>query len=1768
MKRALIVATVLVLVMVLAPVQESPVRVLPSKTIPAIVPQGRGMEKAVGSAGGQGQPTQAIEYFATQMTSQRVSIMNSYSNTSYHSGVIDLSGHQISGWTLYRVTMDVSNITAAPERESVTDPDPAQNTVGNVFRIYYDSDTALTTDALAQGFYSDQPFDGALVNYSIRYWTLIYNPATYGTAYFVVRSDYSDSTSNVTNPVAVQYVTTNTTANITCSLNLLNASTTYYALIDGESLHSAFGVFPDIMWHYQSKATDTLDSRKHLRGGGWPQINSYDAYLLYTFIPWNRTTGTPLDLTGRPDQVDLRANGTLLSAPEAGASSTPDWEFTSPTGENITFIRFTSNQSVYVFHDLTLWYRRITNSDTIWSVSSPGGSVQWNATMAVSYPSVPSKTGQYVNLSVPADWDATGLYEQSAPATNHTQFDQYGTTVVASSMSDGTWTLVSSAPNYVASIDSVSEAVITSNVTIRNYIQDSSSVNASTGSTNLTVSKTGATVWAPQNETVIDGVTTYVWVISNWTTEGGTYLVEVYWANGTEAGFRSVEIHVYIPTSLYATTPTISAYVDSSFDIEVFFNDTFTPEGLNGTRATVQYSFDGGSNTTMGDLGNGTWTATVSTVGMSPGDYEVTVFGTGSYLENHSIVIDVTLVYSTAPLEITWTNGDNITYYQTTTLQVNYTLQNGTAVSGAWVNVTIGGTTWNLTYNGLLGLYEIQLNGSDPVPGIGTYSVSVSAWRVDYESQTNSTLTFTIRPEPTNITVSWTSATFDWTDSRTLVVNYTDSYGTPISGATQLQVLVNGTEYSLQPSGNVYQIVFNNSFDLGHHIVSVNISKYGYVPGTQEGITFDITETVTTLTVTWFPADVVVPYTSDLVLTVDYYYAGGDVPATATVNVSIDGNRYNLTYDGAVWSVAIPASNLGFGQFNATVFAWLYGYEARTNVTYNVTVVVATLTISTTWTSLDLYYTHQGPLNVTVTDQLGSPVFGAEVNASYRGTNYTLTSVDVGVYSITFNGTDGLGTFQIQITVRRYGVFNTTRDLTLNIVETPTTMSIQEIQYLYNGTAGNTLYHDGSVEIRVSVQDVDGLGVDGLVVNVTIGGDTWPLAPQGGGLYTITFQGDALGVGTHDFTVAADTYGYEGISQSDQIVVAAVPTTVLVTSDVPSVIVINATAVFTIRYVDAHTLAPIAPQSVTVDWVGMHDYSVTGDGYEFNISTLMVPLGDNILTITFALENYTNAQYIRVVNVRAAFTLFTAADSHTVPQNETEVFTTTYYDIDHQRPIRSANVTLAIEGTVYPMVHVGEGTYRAEVWVRLDPGTYTITFHAEATGCAANSTTVTLTVTAKRAVVLEVQVPENAVQGSSITVSATLTDEDGNPIVGATIIFEVTARFDNGSEIAQVLSATTNPDGYASQAYQVPQAATELVVEATFRGTYLYWSASVHSQVIQVHPPGLSENLVRTVQFGLPFILLVGAAYLVYTKKHRPSRERKEKRLREQYERFKELCTLRHFMAVYRDRGTCVFYYPFTEERIQPDLISGFITAITTVYGEIKGDGVQGTLEEIQYKGLILNAYSGKYILGVIIMEGEMTGFLRDRLRFFVDIFESQYEDILKDWSGCVDDFDAEWVVSTLHNAINYDWALPHTLNRAAKTKGVERKVVGIIAERLNERGEFHIKDILPDVAQKLKVSEEEALNILLKMHDEGIIQPISISTIVTRQGLGIPGEGEGEALKIVPPESENTEQEEEHRTTEEDTESEPREDDAEQFIEEVERLLREKSDNDEQQTD
>jgi DNA-binding Lrp family transcriptional regulator len=325
-------------------------------------------------------------------------------------------------------------------------------------------------------------------------------------------------------------------------------------------------------------------------------------------------------------------------------------------------------------------------------------------------------------------------------------------------------------------------------------------------------------------------------------------------------------------------------------------------------------------------------------------------------------------------------------------------------------------------------------------------------------------------------------------------------------------------------------------------------------------------------------------------------------------------------------------------------------------------------------------------------------------------------------------------------------------------------------------------------------------------------------------------------------------------------------------------------------------------------------------------------------------------------------------------------------------------------------------------------------------------------------------------------------------------------------------------------------------------------------------------------------IILLGVVVTAYNKRVKPKKRAARASLENQLQIFRDLETLRHFMAVYLDRGTCVFYHPFTDERIQPDLISGFIAAITSVYGEIKGDGVRGTLEEIQYQGLRLNSFSGEFIIGILILEGEMTPLLKERLQFFVDMFENQYDQDLTEWNGLIDCFDPEWIVSTLTSAFNYSWLFAHRFGPTQKVATTDAKILDYISAVRDDRNEFYFKNLLAPLAEMLEISEAAVLDRLLALQERGIIVPVGIQTILQRQGMGLANEEFDEVTRLELPKKDEPTIDEmetpvEVTSPEPETESEPDEetdesDSGDDFVEEADSVISEVPEEKEKELD
>ncbi|MFX1369469.1 MAG: hypothetical protein ACFFAY_12795, partial [Promethearchaeota archaeon] len=1520
MRRALVLATILIITILAA----TPAAHIITNSVESIDTSNLAPDnlRHLASAGGMGNDANSVLFLSRTFTNNQTSVNNTYGWPSNHNSTIDLTQYHVSGWTLYKADMNVNTITASVERESIGVA--SASPFDQIFRIE-EYNAPYTYAMLAQGFYN-QPHAGRLENYSIPYATSDYNAATRGIPYMLIVSDYTDNSSGLTTPVVMdehdsvfEYLTAGGENQI------LGASTIYYVYANGSELHPdiTFSTYPTIYWRNQNSAGSFTTTRWSTEFMAWSSP-ALEGLVWYSYTPWNQTSNSALQYTDATS-IGLNLNGV--------AASGLKWSTSSAT--NISSLLLETTQSVDIDYNLTLWYKKDATASTTWSASSSGSLIEWNATIATAYPSPSGDLDRYLNVSVPLDWVSTGVYNSTNPSTSHTEYTSTSTsvqTITCSNMADETWTFAFTAFNYVTDIrmydssDSSriwTEASILVDLDIDVRIEDGSSVNVTTGSTNLTALHEGATVHAPALDNPTGSGSSFLWDISA-ELDNGTYTIEVFWTDGDEAGYLTKELTVFYETTLTPASSAIQANTDDSFLLSVQFDDDFNSIGIDTPDAVITYSFLATINATLTSDGGGQWTTTIDTTGLENGVFTLTVYAEGFAIENQSVAITVTLTHQT------------------------------------------------------------------------------------------------------NLQLSWVSSTFDWTQSDVFYVNYTlTRNGSLIPDATQLIIEINGNPLILHGDNGTYWIAVNNTFDLGVHSIFVNISKNLFNPVWDSSASFTITEASTSLTVNWSPVNVTVEYTSLLNLTVDYTYAGGDVPSASTeVNVTINGDTYGLVYSGTQWEVSISAWELGPGVYIADIIAWLYGYQAQFNTTFNINVTVSTgIVVIPSWFTNTTDYVTPKMLQLNITYANGTAVTDALVTATMAGRDYFGSHIGAGIYNVSIGPLHPdvvpLGPQNVDLLITRTGFGDTSSSVTLTVNEAASTLLVTPPVAV--------AYYDEQITFDIYYELLNGSSIAGICT-FDIDGNTfspiWAINH-----WRITVQASNLGVGIHHLIINTTDYGFEAQSYEDDITINAIPTTVLVIES-PSLYV-NSSIVVNITYQSARIPTLIVPDNLTASWAGQFVSweTVIPGTLRVIIQSNGVHAGAYFLDITVNKTGYVNTTTQWIVQVNPVPTsILMQAGGYEEWENETVSIWVWFEDDFHTVYIHWASVNVTFEGVAYEATFDDESSrYLATIFLDsslYEPGEYTVAIDAIAVDCVVGSETATLTINEKHQYTLELDVAQEVSAGGTLGVTASLT-LDGTP-VNAKSIF-VYAQFNFSGVLSDPVRkvAVTTADGTADINFDVPSNATDVIVWGVFEGSRTEWAVITEILAVNVVPaPGLIEILISYLRdWRFVLLLVIGsvsaAVVSVYRRELQPKKYAAMSALDRQLSKFRDLLSLQHFLAVYLDRGTCVFYHPFGEQRIQADLISGFIAAITSVYGEIKGTGVAGQLEEVNYQGLKLNSYSGRFVIGILIVEGDMTPLLRERLQFFVETFEDQYEADLEGWTGVVDCFDPEWIVSGLHATFN-----------------------------------------------------------------------------------------------------------------------------------------------------
>ncbi|MFX0100986.1 MAG: lamin tail domain-containing protein [Candidatus Hodarchaeota archaeon] len=111
---------------------------------------------------------------------------------------------------------------------------------------------------------------------------------------------------------------------------------------------------------------------------------------------------------------------------------------------------------------------------------------------------------------------------------------------------------------------------------------------------------------------------------------------------------------------------------------------------------------------------------------------------------------------------------------------------------------------------------------------------------------------------------------------------------------------------------------------------------------------------------------------------------------------------------------------------------------------------------------------------------------------------------------------------------------------------------------------------------------------------------------------------------------------------------------------------------------------------------------------------------------------------------------------------------------------------------------------------------------------------------------------------------------------------------------------------------------------------------------------------------------------------------------------------LKHLFVFHRTSSVCLYYQPFGETTIDPQLIAGFLSAISSFGGALDKEAELRVLEYKSFNILMEETVTCRYAL---LFTGDMNEKLNELLKAFMGEFESKYMDQLSKFQGDVSVF-------------------------------------------------------------------------------------------------------------------------------------------------------------------
>ena len=366
--------------------------------------------------------------------------------------------------------------------------------------------------------------------------------------------------------------------------------------------------------------------------------------------------------------------------------------------------------------------------------------------------------------------------------------------------------------------------------------------------------------------------------------------------------------------------------------------------------------------------------------------------------------------------------------------------------------------------------------------------------------------------------------------------------------------------------------------------------------------------------------------------------------------------------------------------------------------------------------------------------------------------------------------------------------------------------------------------------------------------------------------------------------------------------------------------------------------------------------------------------------------------------------------------------------------------------------------------------------------------------------------PNEVVAGDEFQLRFYVSLINGSDIIPFQDVVITVEVFVNGESIEEDINSTDD-SGIIGFRILIPSDTNSLFLTVDLPGTISYTSTFFQINDITVSNASESSNSPIGIDLSgiIPIFIIIGSiagSSIIIGSFYKiiiiPKRETQKNTLKKIRNVFDDAINMEYILVIYKESGVSIFFKSMGLENVDPDLISGFISAISSFGEKIE---LNESLTKMKYGDKSLLLADGKYIRVGIVLNDKGSELIRENLKKFTEEFEERYADTLPKWESSLMVFkDAGDLVDKIFNT---SIILPHIVKyNISDIKDLQYNISRNIlyeAESLLEepnREYFFIGKLLNRVQEETKKEIGEIFLGIRELREKGLLIPLELSEI------------------------------------------------------------------------